>query len=87
MKNFVRLSKNEMKMVSGGVADDGSGGTGTPGGNNGNPCANGGCSNINHSNNDGSYGTGSCSPSTGGVSCHNYCTDNMYSSSGYYGWC
>ena len=38
MKKVNLLSKAEMRKVMGGVADDG-----TPGGNNGNPCGNGGC--------------------------------------------
>jgi hypothetical protein len=55
-------------------------------GNNGNPCANGGCSHINHRHDDGSFGSGPCPSSVGGTSCHNYCGDGA-TGSGYYGWC
>ncbi|MBS1639551.1 MAG: hypothetical protein JSR12_05800 [Bacteroidetes bacterium] len=76
------LTREEAKLIVGGLYDGG--GTGTPGGNNGNPCAN--CSRIMHRDDDGTYGDGMCSPNTGGSTCHNYCADGFYGN-GYYGWC
>lgn len=80
------LSRNELKQIVGGFyGGGGSGDTGCPGCNNGNPCLS--CTNIMHRDDDGTYGGGICSPQTGGTSCHNYCADGYNGGDGYYGWC
>ncbi|WP_293788739.1 hypothetical protein [uncultured Pedobacter sp.] len=73
------LTRTQLKKVMGGVGS----GAGTPGGSNGNPCPNN-CKQYCHQNDDGHTGYGTCSPSTGGTSCHNYCCDGTQSQ---YYWC
>lgn len=70
MKTANLLSRAEMKNVMGGLYP-----VGTPGGNNGNPCAAGGACDteggwVGHDNN-GTYGDGNCNGAPG---CHNYCS-------------
>jgi hypothetical protein len=87
MSKFQKLSRAEMKNVLGGNLPVGGcttidGPCGTPGGNNGNPCANGGCKNIGSYTNYGSSGQISsitaCDTSAAGYNpnCHNACYDN-----------
>jgi hypothetical protein len=80
------LSRGQMKQVLGGYMPLPP--SGSPGGNNGNPCANGGCSSICSSTTSGgdTYNAyGSCSSSTGGTTCHNYCCANPLNQATY--WC
>ncbi|RZK60244.1 MAG: hypothetical protein EOO91_02100 [Pedobacter sp.] len=72
MKKINLLSKAEMKKVMGGVAD-----IGTPGGNNGNPCANGGCEaaggTLTAQYASGTVLLGNCNEYPSGSECHNAC--------------
>jgi hypothetical protein len=82
MNNFKKLSRPEMRNILGGYMAPP---TGTMGGNNGNPCANGGCRNIGSYTNYGSSNQISsitpCDTSAGGYNpnCHNVCYDNLQS--------
>lgn len=72
MKKVNLLNRAEMRMVFGGNVDDG-----TPGGNNGNPCLNGGCeaaggTMIAHYG-DGGTALGNCNEFPYDPTCHNGC--------------
>lgn len=75
MEKFTKLSRAEMRQVLGGyMAPPPS--TGTPGGNNGNPCAGGGCAQTCYSystSTDSYWGAGNCNQLSGVSGCHNYC--------------
>ncbi|MCZ4224447.1 hypothetical protein [Pedobacter rhodius] len=71
MKKVNLLSRAEMKNVMGGLYP-----VGTPGGNNGNPCASGGACDaaggtVAYAMDNGDYGAGNCQ---GAAGCHNYCS-------------
>lgn len=72
MKKFNLLSRAEMKKVMGGLADSGS-----PGGNNGNPCTNGGCEalggTLTAQYSNGTVRYGNCNEYPYDSSCHNAC--------------
>ena len=78
------LSREQLKKVMGGELPGSGSGPGTPGGNNGNPCPNN-CTRYCHIEQGYMPAYGTCSASTGGTSCHNYCCEGS-NQSNYY-WC
>lgn len=74
------LTRSQLKKVLGG---DGSGGPGTPGGNNGNPCPDN-CTKYCHKIDGYMPAYGTCPSDIGGTTCHNYCCDGEQAD---YYWC
>ncbi|UYQ95735.1 hypothetical protein MKQ68_11540 [Chitinophaga horti] len=72
------LTRIQLKNVTGGS------GPGTPGGSNGNPCPQN-CTRYCHVESGYMPAYGTCPPSVGGTSCHNYCCEG--SNQGNYYWC